>query len=107
MKAAIIVIAGIMATASPVFAEQPKEGEYITYKIKIDKDEDFEQLLEENEELFKQLNNQNLFTNWTKKQSDIPKDAAESFKKPSFDDNVEENKEETDYIKCGKITTTK
>ena len=107
MKAAIIVIAGIMATAGPVFAEQPKEGEYITYKIKIDKDEDFEQLLEENEELFKQLNNKNLFTNWTKKQSDIPKDAAESFKKPSFDDNVEENKEETDYIKCGKITTTK
>jgi len=107
MKAAIIVIAGIMATAGPVFAEQPKEGEYITYKIKIDKDEDFEQLLEENEELLKQLNNKNLFTNWTKKQSDIPKDAAESFKKPSFDDNVEENKEETDYIKCGKITTTK
>ena len=107
MKAAIIVIAGIMATAGPVFAEQPRESEYITYKIKIDKDEDFEQLLEENEELFKQLNNHNLFTNWTKKQSDIPKDAAESFKKPSFDDNVEENKEETDYIKCGKITTTK
>ena len=107
MKAAIIVIAGIMATAGPVFAEQPKEGEYITYKIKIDKDEGFEQLLEENEELLKQLNNKNLFTNWTKKQSDIPKDAAESFKKPSFDDNVEENKEETDYIKCGKITTTK
>ena len=107
MKAAIIVIAGIMATAGPVFAEQPKEGEYITYKIKIDKDEDFEQLLEENEELFKQLNNQNLFTNWTKREADIPKDAAESFKKPSFDDNVEENKEETDYIKCGKITTTK
>jgi len=107
MKAVIIVIAGIMATAGPVFAEQPKEGEYITYKIKIDKDEDFEQLLEENEELLKQLNNKNLFTNWTKKQSDIPKDAAESFKKPSFDDNVEENKEETDYIKCGKITTTK
>ena len=107
MKAAIIVIAGIMATAGPVFAEQPKDGEYITYKIKIDKDEDFEQLLEENEELLKQLNNKNLFTNWTKKQSDIPKDAAESFKKPSFDDNVEENKEETDYIKCGKITTTK
>ena len=107
MKAAIIVIAGIMATAGPVFAEQPKEDEYITYKIKIDKDEDFEQLLEENEELLKQLNNKNLFTNWTKKQSDIPKDAAESFKKPSFDDNVEENKEETDYIKCGKITTTK
>ena len=56
MKAAIIVIAGIMATASPVFAEQPKEGEYITYKIKIDKDEDFEKMLEENKDLFQQLN---------------------------------------------------
>jgi len=107
MKASIVVIAGIIATAAPVFAEQPKDGEYITYKIKIDRDKDFEQLLEENEDLLKQLNNKNLFTNWTKKQSDIPKDAAESFKKPSFDDNVEENKEETDYIKCGKITTTK
>ena len=107
MKAAIIVIAGIMATAGPVLAEQPKNVEYITYKIKIDKDEDFEKLLEENEGLLKQLDNKNLFTNWTKKETDIPKDAAESFKKPSFDDNVEENKEETDYIKCGKITTTK
>jgi hypothetical protein len=107
MKAAIIVIAGIMATAGPVLAEQPKNVEYITYKIKIDKDEDFEKLLEENEGLLKQLDNKNLFTNWTKKETDIPQDAAESFKKPSFDDNVEENKEETDYIKCGKITTTK
>jgi len=107
MKAAIIVIAGIMATASPVFAEQPEDGEYVTYKIKIDKDEDFEKMLEENKDLFQQLNNESLFSNWTKKQSDIPKDASESFKKPSFNDNVEENKEQTDYIKCGKIITTK
>ena len=107
MKAAIIVIAGIMATAGPVFAEQPKSAEYITYKIKIDKDEDFEKLLEENEGLLKQLDNKNLFTNWTKKESEIPKDAAESFKKPSFSDSVEDNKQEADYIKCGKITTTK
>ena len=107
MKLMLIVIAAVLATTAPALAEQPKNREYITYKIKIDRDEDFEQLLEENEELLEQLNNKNLFTNWTKRQSDIPKDAAESFKKPSFDDSVEENKEETDYIKCGKITTTK
>jgi len=107
MKAAIIVIAGIMATAAPVIAEQPKEADYITYKIKIDKDEEFEKLLEENKDLFQQLNNESLFSNWTKKDSDIPKDASESFKKPSFNDSVEENKEETDYIKCGKITFTR
>jgi hypothetical protein len=107
MKAAIIVIAGIMATAGPVFADQPQQTEYITYKINIDKDSNFEKELQNNQELFEQLKNKNLFANWTKEGNQIPKDAKDTFKKPSFDDSVEVNKEETDYIKCGKITTTK
>ena len=37
MKAAIIVIAGIMATAGPVFADQPEEIKYeIRYEVPND-----------------------------------------------------------------------
>tara|TARA_R100001082_G_C4352550_1_gene155252 strand:+ start:54 stop:305 length:252 start_codon:yes stop_codon:yes gene_type:complete len=45
MKAAIIVIAGIMATAGPVFAEEPEE---IKYKIRYETPTDMEhQVLKE------------------------------------------------------------
>ena len=107
MKAAIIVIASIMATAGPVFAEQPQKTDYIIYKINIDRDGKFERELESNKQLFEQLKNNNLFSNWTKDQSQIPENAREAFKKPAFDDSVEDNKEKTDYIKCARGTTTK
>ena len=35
MKLIFIVMAGIMATAAPVFAEEPA---YVNYKIKLDRD---------------------------------------------------------------------
>ena len=107
MKAGIIVIAGVMAMAGPVFADQPERTNYITYKIKIDRDDNFEKELENNKEFFEQLKNNNLFSNWAKDQNQIPANASESFKKPSFDDNIKVNKEEADYIKCTRGTTTK
>ena len=107
MKLTTIAIICIMATAAPVFAEEPEEAEFITYKINIDKDDNFEQELQENKELFERLKNKNLFANWTKEGNKIPQNAKDAFKKPSFDDNVEVNKEETDYIRCVKGTTTK
>jgi len=96
-----------MATATPVFAEEPEKEDYITYKINIDKDSNFEEELESNKELFEQLKNNNLFANWTKEGNKVPENANEAYKKPSFDDSVEVNKEETDYTKCIKGTTTK
>tara|TARA_R110000796_G_scaffold149944_1_gene266739 strand:- start:760 stop:1083 length:324 start_codon:yes stop_codon:yes gene_type:complete len=107
MKVGIIVVAGIMAMAAPVFAEQPAERTLITYKIKIDRDENYEKMLEDNKQVFEQFKNPNLFSNWAKRNIQIPEDASESYRKPSFDDSVETNKEETDYIKCVRGTTTK
>jgi|TARA_R110000744_G_scaffold32467_1_gene75961 hypothetical protein len=107
MKVGIIVFTGVMALAAPVFAEQPEAPQYITYKIKIDKNEEFEKHLDKSEQFFEQLKNNNLFSNWTKKGSDIPHDAGESFKKPSFNDSIEADKQKADYIKCTKGTTTK
>ena len=107
MRFTIVAFTLIMAVAGPVFAEQPNEADYITYKIKIDRDENYDQMLEDNKEIFEQLKSHNLFSNWTKKGEQIPENASEVYKKPSFDDSIEANKEETDYIKCVRGTTTK
>jgi hypothetical protein len=42
MKITLIILAAIMTTAAPVFAEQPS---HVNYKIKIDRDENFEEQL--------------------------------------------------------------
>jgi hypothetical protein len=107
MKVGIVVIAAIMTMAGPVFADQSEEPGYVTYKIKIDRDEEYDKMLEENKEIFEQLKNHNLFSNWKNNADKIPSGASEAYKKPSFDDSVEANKEETDYIKCVRGTTTK
>ena len=104
MRLTFIVLAAFMATAAPVFAEEP---EFINYKIKIDRSESFEADLEKNRELLRQLKGNTLFSNWTKDGSDIPKGAKDAYKKPAFHDNVVEGNKETDYIKCVKGIVTK
>jgi|TARA_R110001606_G_scaffold392060_1_gene560687 hypothetical protein len=107
MKVGIVVIAAIMTMTGPVFADQSEEPGYVIYKIKIDRDEEYDKMLEENKEIFEQLKNHNLFSNWKNDGDRIPSNASEAYKKPSFDDSAETNKEETDYIKCVRGTTTK
>lgn len=99
MKAGFVTLAFMLLIASPVFAS---EIDYITYKIKIDRDENFEEQLEKNEEFLKQLKGSNLFSNWTKNGQEIPKNAGDMYKRPALTDNVVEGNQETDYIKCEK-----
>ena len=104
MKLMFIVTAAIMATAAPVFAEQPS---HVNYKIKIDRDENFEEQLKKNEEFFEQLKGNNLFSNWTKDGQEIPENASEMYKKPTLTNDIVEGNQETDYIKCEKGIVTK
>tara|TARA_A100001515_G_scaffold106594_2_gene87374 strand:- start:4 stop:318 length:315 start_codon:yes stop_codon:yes gene_type:complete len=104
MKLMFIVMAAVIATTSPAFAEEPA---YVNYKIKIERDENFEEQLKKNEQFFQQLKGKNLFSNWTKNGQDIPKNAGEMYKKPTLSDNVVEGNQEIDYIKCEKGIVTK
>ena len=104
MKAGFITLAFMMLIASPVFAD---EAHYVTYKIKIDKDENFENQLKKNEQFLKQLKGTNLFSNWTQNGQQIPDNASEMYKKPSLRDDIVEGNQETDYIKCERGTVTK
>lgn len=104
MKLMFIVMAAVIATTAPAFAEEPA---YVNYKIKIERDENFEEQLKKNEEFFQQLKGKNLFSNWTKNGQDIPKNAGEMYKKPALTNDVVEGNQETDYIKCEKGIVTK
>lgn len=104
MKLTLIAIAGFMAVAAPVFANEPV---VVNYKIKIDKDENFEEQLKNNEAFYEQLKGNNLFSNWTKDGQEIPENASEMYKKPTLTDDVVEGNQETDYIKCERGIVTK
>ena len=104
MKLIFTVLAVVIATTTPAFAENPV---YVNYKIKIDKDENFEEQLRKNEEFFEQLKGNNLFSNWTKEGQEIPENASEMYKKPALTNDVVEGNQETDYIKCEKGIVTK
>jgi hypothetical protein len=104
MKLIFTVLAVVIATTTPAFAETPA---HVNYKIKIDKDENFEEQLRKNEEFFQQLKGNNLFSNWTKDGQEIPENASEMYKKPAFTNDVVEGNQETDYIKCEKGIVTK
>ena len=104
MKLIFTVLAAVIAITTPAFAESPV---YVNYKIKIDKDENFEEQLRKNEEFFEQLKGNNLFSNWTKEGQEIPENASEMYKKPALTNDVVEGNQETDYIKCEKGIVTK
>tara|TARA_R100000455_G_C6166895_1_gene49890 strand:+ start:115 stop:429 length:315 start_codon:yes stop_codon:yes gene_type:complete len=104
MKLIFTVLAAVIAITTPAFAENPV---YVNYKIKIDKDENFEEQLRKNEEFFEQLKGNNLFSNWTKEGQEIPENASEMYKKPALTNDVVEGNQETDYIKCEKGIVTK
>ena len=106
MKVGFISLVFMMLFAAPVFAEDT-DAIFINYKIKIDRDENYEQMLEKNKEVFEQLKNENLFSNWTKPATDIPENAKDIYKKPAFSANVDKHNEKTDYIRCDEITPTK
>ncbi len=104
MKLMLIVIAAVIATTAPALAEEPT---YVTYKIRIERDENFEEQLKKNEEFFQQLKGKNLFSNWTKNGQEIPKNASDMYKKPALTNDVVEGNQETDYIRCEKGIVTK
>ena len=106
MKIVPIVIIAFMAMTAPVFA-QAEEPVWTIYKIKKDTNEDYENMLEQNKELFEQLKNENLFENWVKPEKEIPNNAKDIYKKPAFSDTMEEHSETTDYIRCEENMFTK
>tara|TARA_R100000388_G_C7117368_1_gene99391 strand:- start:17 stop:331 length:315 start_codon:yes stop_codon:yes gene_type:complete len=103
MKLTFVALAAFMTIAAPVFAE---EIDLFSYRIKIDKDSEYEKILENNKEIFKQLENKNLFSKWLKDPQDIPENAKDVYKKPSFFVNVEEHNKKINYIKCEETTPT-
>ena len=99
MKLAIITVVGILFATAPVFAD---EADFISYAIKIDKDQNYEKMLEKNKEIFEKLDGTFLFSRWLKDEKQIPNNA-----KPAFSVNVGERNKEVDYIKCEKGTLIK
>ena len=104
MKLGIITVVGILFATAPVFAD---EAEFISYSIKIDKDQDYEKMLEKNKEIFEKLEGTYLFSRWLKEEKSIPNNAKDVYTKPAFSVNVGERSKETDYIKCEKNTSIK
>ena len=94
----------LMLTSCTVLAQEP---DFVNYKIKIDKSQEYEDMLEKNKELFESIKGNELFLNWLQRGTDANIDGSKAYKKPSFDVNITKNKQDSDYIKCLEETNTK
>ena len=93
----------LMLASCTVLAKEP---DVVNYKIKIDKSQEYEDMLEKNRELFETLKGNKLFLNWLQRDADESIDGSNAYKKPSFDVNITKSKQEPDYIKCLEETNT-
>ena len=99
-KNAILIL---LFCATSSFAQEPT---YINYKIKMDTNQEYEDILEKNKELFKNSKSNKLFLNWIKRGQDATIDGSKAFKKPSFDVNIAVKENNSDYIRCLEETNT-
>ena len=81
----ILYVVGILFATAPVFAD---EADFISYAIKIDKDQNYEKMLEKNKEIFEKLDGTFLFSRWLKEEKQIPNNAKDLYTKPAFSVNV-------------------